>query len=199
MKRQAVKKATRARAGGGSPQQPPEGSRLAFANLQRAKRLNLALLKTITQATLAELPNVTAWDLGFYLVGARKMAGINESHLNHEGPTDVITFDYSERGTPSRERGARNAERGIENSKTLTLVGEVFICVDVAVTQAREFRTSWQAEIARYIVHALLHLCGYDDLTPAARREMKQHENRLVRHLARAFPLAAIARPRVSE
>ena len=148
-------------------------SSIGFSNLQRTKRLNTRLLKTITEATLAELPGVTGWSLTFYLIGAKRMADINEGHLGHEGPTDVITFDYS--------------ELVAQNSKRETLIGEIFICVDVAVTQAREFRTTWQSEVVRYIVHALLHLCGHDDLKPAARREMKRHENRLVRKLARRF------------
>jgi rRNA maturation RNase YbeY len=73
-------------------------------------------------------------------------------------------------------------------------VGDVFICVDVAVEQAREFRTTWQEELARYIVHALLHLCGHDDLAAAPRRRMKQAENRLVRQLSRQFRFNTLSR-----
>jgi hypothetical protein len=39
-----------------------------------------------------------------------------------------------------------------------------------AVQQAREFDTTWQEEVARYIIHSLLHLRGHDDLEPAKRR-----------------------------
>jgi probable rRNA maturation factor len=154
---------------------------LEFINRQRTTRLNVRRLKPIAEAALAEL-GVAGWDLTFSFVGARKMAALNQIHLGHEGPTDVITFDYS-------ERGARDAERGTGN----TLQGEIFICLAVAMAQAREFRTTWPAETVRYLVHALLHLCGYDDLQPAARREMKRHENRLVGRLARQFDFAALA------
>ena len=162
---------------GANPSAPAR--ELTFANLQRAKTINRQLLRKITETALAEL-GVTDWNLTFYLVGAKKMAGINEGHMHHEGPTDVITFDYCE-----------HAIRNTQNA----LVGEVFICPDVAVTQAREFRTTWQSEIVRYIVHSLLHLCGHDDLKPAARREMKRHENRLVRKLAHQFDFAQVSRP----
>ena len=47
------------------------------------------------------------------------------------------------------------------------LHGEIFICVDEAVWQARKFRTSWQSEIVRYLVHGVLHLLGHDDSRPA--------------------------------
>jgi ssRNA-specific RNase YbeY (16S rRNA maturation enzyme) len=44
------------------------------------------------------------------------------------------------------------------------------------------------------VVHGILHLCGHDDLEPAARRAMKREENRLVRWLGRTYPPAAIER-----
>jgi probable rRNA maturation factor len=154
-------------------------STIEFVSEQRAKRLDLRLLKHITHAALAELPGVTGWNLTFHLVGAKKMAAINETHLGHAGPTDVITFDYLENAT-------RHAPR--------VLHGEIFICVPVAITQAREFQTDWQSEVIRYIVHALLHLCGYDDLNSTARRVMKRHENRIVQKLARQHRFTALGK-----
>jgi len=149
---------------------------LTFSNRQRTHPLNARLLRQITEAALGQLPSVSDWDLTFYFVGARRMAEINETHLGHPGPTDVITFDYNDPEVPSR------------------ICAEVFICVDVAIEQAREFRTTWQAEVVRYLVHSILHLCGHDDLQPAARRKMKQVENRLVAKLSRQFKLATLAR-----
>jgi len=156
-------------------------STLKFENKQRTKPVNRALLKEIALTALAEL-GIAHWDLTFYLVDAKRMAEINETQMGHEGPTDVITFDYSDPVPRSAFRTPRS------------LLGEIFICVDVAVSQSREFRTTWQSEVVRYIVHALLHLCGHDDLKPVARREMKRHENRLVRKLGRDFTFTKIAR-----
>ena len=154
-------------------------SMLQFANQQRTRPLDKRHLQAITEAALAEL-GVAKWNLTFYFVNAKRMAEINEAHMHHEGPTDVITFDYGENGT-------RNTQHVFH--------GEIFICIDVAVTQAREFRTTWQSEVVRYIIHALLHLCGHDDLQPAARRKMKRVENRLVRKLARRFHLGTLSKP----
>jgi rRNA maturation RNase YbeY len=63
-----------------------------------------------------------------------------------------------------------------------------------AVKQAGEFKTTWQSEVVRYAVHALLHLRGYDDLQPAKRRVMKREENRLMRELAKRFDLREVER-----
>jgi rRNA maturation RNase YbeY len=86
-------------------------------------------------------------------------------------------------GSPLPADGAHGVTRP-------TLHGELFICVDEAVLQAKNFKTSWQSEIVRYVVHGVLHLLGHDDLKPGLRRKMKREENRLVRLLARRFSLA---------
>jgi len=75
------------------------------------------------------------------------------------------------------------------------LHGEVFVCLDEAVTQARRFRVTWQSELVRYVVHGVLHLLGYDDLNPRARRRMKAAENRLMRRLARQFAIPDLGSP----
>ncbi len=73
------------------------------------------------------------------------------------------------------------------------LHGEIFICIEDAVRQAREFRTTWQSELVRYLIHGVLHLIGYDDLTAADRHVMKREENRLLRTLSRQFSFRDLA------
>ncbi len=73
-------------------------------------------------------------------------------------------------------------------------MGELFVCVDEAMTQAKRFRCTWQAEIVRYIVHGVLHLLGHDDLKPEPRRRMKREENRLVRRLGAKNSFAQLSR-----
>jgi probable rRNA maturation factor len=153
---------------------------LVIANRQRKKKINSRRLREITDALLAELKIMDA-ELGINLVGAREMALVNETFLQHEGATDVITFDHTEK-------------RGVKGGKQKQIHGELFICVDVAVAQAKEFKTDWQSEVVRYVVHGVLHLLGYDDLKPALRRAMKREENRLVRRLEKRFSLAQVSR-----
>jgi probable rRNA maturation factor len=151
---------------------------IIIANRQRAKKIDSQLLKEIVSAIFAEL-KIENGALEINLVGAREMAEINWKFLRHEGSTDVITFDYTEK---------RKAESG----KRKVLHGELFVCVDETVSQAKNFKTNWQSEIVRYIVHGVLHLLGHDDLKPELRRKMKRAENLLVRKLAKKFSLAQI-------
>ena len=156
---------------------------LALLNRQRTKKINTRLLKEIVQEVFAELKieSVESVELGISLVGAREMTLLNETFLKHEGSTDIITFDYQEPGTGSRK-------------PELKLHGELFICVDEAILQAKRFRSTWQSEIVRYVVHGILHLLGHDDLKPALRRRMKREENRLVRRLSRKISFAQLSR-----
>ena len=130
----------------------------------------------ITESLLEQLASQEGYELGVHIVGAREMARINEQFLQHEGSTDVITFNYR------------------EGKNTRPLLGEIFICIDDAMKQAKEFRTTWQSELVRYVVHGVLHLLGYDDLKPDLRRVMKREENRHVNSLSREFDLGKLQR-----
>lgn len=149
---------------------------LTIASRQRACAVDRRLLRRIARTLLTELVPDSDCDLGVCLVGASEMTRLNETFLHHAGPTDVIAFDYS----PHARRPA---------SKPFQLHCEIFICVDEAVAQARRFRTSWQAEVVRYLIHGLLHLRGYDDATPARRLKMKREENRLLHKINARFRL----------
>ena len=149
---------------------------LSFQNRQRTRPLHLPLLRRITRHILETELAVPAYELGFQFVEPARMARVNEHFLQHAGSTDVITFDHGD--------GAADS----------ALHGEAFICVADAVQQAREFGTIWPAEVVRYIIHALLHLRGHDDLQPTRRRVMKRKENRLLKKVESQFNLRALAR-----
>jgi rRNA maturation RNase YbeY len=114
--------------------------------------------------------------LAVYFVCAAEMARLNEQFLGHAGSTDVLTFNYQE--GPAQDAWS----------------GEIFVSVDDAVASAPRFRASWQLELARYLVHGVLHLRGYDDGRAAARREMKREENRMLKALSRSFDWSKLER-----
>jgi rRNA maturation RNase YbeY len=155
---------------------------IVIANRQRTKKIN----------TQPPAPKENHWRIvcGIENCGSgtrhqscrrEKMALVNRGFLQHEGSTDVITFDHAEKRSGKRKSGIK-------------LHGELFICVDEAILQAKNFKTSWQSEIVRYIVHGVLHLLGHDDLKPAFAAQNETRGKRLVRRLARKFSLAQISR-----
>lgn len=149
---------------------------LFIQNRQRTRKIESGFLREIVQSLLQDCLHLETYDLGIYLVGEQEMARVNKKFLQHNGPTDVITFDYRDSNRP------------------LVPAGELFICVAVALRQGKEFRTTWQSETVRYIVHGILHLLGYDDLSPKDRIVMKRRENRLVTELKLRFRLENLGR-----
>ena len=171
---------------------------LAFRNRQRDRALNLPLLRRVTRHLLCEEFKVTDCELCFHFVAPEEMAELNWQFLQHEGSTDVITFDHSNLGAPVSKpaRGLKGHQRADLEIGAPRLHGEIFISVADAVKQARAFRTTWQSELVRYIIHALLHLRGHDDLQPAKRRVMKREENRLIKLATARLQLRDLARTR---
>lgn len=149
---------------------------ITLRNRQRQRRINRPLLARLLRCLIESRLGRRDCELAFHLLSARAMAELNWRHLRHPGSTDVITFPYS------------------DPAGTEPLVGDVFICIDEAVAQAAAFKTTWQSELVRYAVHAVLHLQGHDDLDAARRRTMKRAENRLLRELTSRFSLQSLGR-----
>jgi rRNA maturation RNase YbeY len=153
-------------------------SELYVRNRQRTRPVDLKLLQKIA-AGLVPKTCPSEFRVGILLVGEREMTRLNEAFLKHQGSTDVLAFGYA-------------------TGRSQSLHGELFLCVDEAVRQARVYGTSWQEELVRYLAHGLLHFQGYDDATAGQRRKMKAVENALLREVAQEFSLSRLARkPRV--
>jgi probable rRNA maturation factor len=165
-------------AGLGSQTPPSDKMNIAVANRQRTRKISLRLLKKFVNALLTEL-EIEKAEIGICLAAAPEMTRLNETFLKHKGSTDVITFDHS---VPSSQTPDTSPQ----------IHGEIFICVDEAVLQARKFGTSWQSEVIRYLVHGVLHLLGFEDSSAGARRKMKREENRRLREITHRFPLSKL-------
>ncbi|HET6249653.1 MAG TPA: rRNA maturation RNase YbeY [Tepidisphaeraceae bacterium] len=98
-------------------------------------------------------------ELSLALVGDARMSRLHEQFMNVSGPTDVLTFPL--------EFDAR------EN----VIAGEVIICVPEARRQGRLRKVPMERELLLYALHGMLHLCGFDDTTEAAFRQMHRKEN----------------------
>jgi rRNA maturation RNase YbeY len=89
---------------------------------------------------------------------------INLNYLQHNTYTDIITFDYSERGAVS---------------------GDLYISVEMVKENAKNLEISFQKELERVIFHGILHLLGYKDKTEEEKKFMRKEENRTFHRLGR--------------
>ena len=152
---------------------------VVIRNRQRGWQFRADIIQRFTDRLLREELRLNRASLGIAFLGADAMAKANQQFLSHTGATDVITFDHSEPDV---------------HATASSLHGEIFICLDDALAHARRFGTIWQSELTRYVIHGILHLRGYDDLSPELRRKMKREENRLLKGLTDRFDLSKLAR-----
>tara|TARA_B100001142_G_scaffold79841_1_gene80559 strand:+ start:399 stop:899 length:501 start_codon:yes stop_codon:yes gene_type:complete len=118
-------------------------------------------------------------ELGVFIIGPEEMAHLNYTSLKHKGATDVITLDYGDPG-PIPKSGP--------------ILGDLFICAAVAQENSIDFGTTCSHELARYLIHGILHLRGYDDKKIAARKIMIRKENLLMNEALKLFHLSCLVK-----
>ncbi len=138
---------------------------LSISNRQRGIRLDLTTIRSTVSSALPDCLAVTGPDhppvlpgldeVTVAIVSARTMAIMHRDFLGIDGPTDVITFPY----------------------------GEIIVCADVAADYGIDYGTSAGDEVTLYIIHGLLHLNGFDDVTASSARRMRTRQTKI---LARA-------------
>lgn len=97
-------------------------------------------------------------EISVALLGDEEIAELNRTYLDHQGPTDVISFPLHESGQPP--------------------LGDVYIGLPQALRQADELGVPGDEEVLRLAIHGTLHVLGYDhppgedrEHTPMYRRQ----------------------------
>ena len=130
-------------------------------NAQRSVPVSLSRLQSFARIALdfgwrhrrrkAEISSMSSVSVS--IVSDRRMRQLHERFCGVRSPTDVLTFQH----------------------------GEIVISAQTAARQAREFRSTLEREIRLYLLHGLLHLCGYDDNNPRNRAIMQRVQRRLLK------------------
>lgn len=137
--------------------------RVKIANQQEAVPLDFARLRETARVVL-EGEQIKEAEISLAFVDNSTIHRLNKQFLNHDEPTDVLSFPLS----------APNARK---------LEGEIVIGAEVAKVQAEERGHDVGAELALYVIHGLLHLCGYDDHEPDDIKRMRESERYFLREL----------------
>jgi len=99
-------------------------------------------------------------DITYIFCSDSEILRINQFYLKHDYYTDIITFDYS------------------EGDK---LSGDLFISLETVKTNSEKFKTEFDEELRRVMIHGVLHLCGYEDKTPEKKKIMREKEDDALR------------------
>jgi probable rRNA maturation factor len=126
-------------------------------NAHRGYRIEKKKVQAYVKRVLGRTPAT----ISVVFVNSHRCKAINRTFLNHNYVTDVISF--------------------VLETKPV-LEGEIYVNLDRAKQQAREYGVSFSNEVARLVIHGALHIIGYDDTTSAQRKKMKAVEDQHVRY-----------------
>ena len=146
----------------------------------RPSRLNLPNLKlTVQQASDRDAPSraaIRCWikaalesgaEITVRFINEPEARRLNEKFRGRDYATNVLSFLY-QAGPP--------------------FSGDIALCLPLARKEARELRISVEARIAHLLVHAALHLQGYDHEVEEEAEAMEQMETEILRKLGFSDP-----------
>jgi rRNA maturation RNase YbeY len=116
-------------------------------------------------SSMQETEKVTFGEIEIVLMNRHRLREYNKSHLKHDYETDIITFDLSEPGQ---------------------IGGQLMISPEVILENSGRFKTEFEAEFLRVIIHGLLHLTGYDDNDASSKKKMRKKENEYLKIIENA-------------
>ncbi len=157
----------------------------------------------IVARALAAVRAPTAATISVILTDDAEIATLNQEHLGHEGPTDVLSFPMLEAAAfpgrvvePDLAAAARHpGEPGIAAAAAFVLpprarlhLGDIVVSVERAIEQAASGRGGqtgdrrWAArdELRLLLTHGTLHVCGWDHATPAEEAAMRRLEREIL-------------------
>jgi len=134
---------------------------VAVANRQQRLEIDRRLLCEAVRNVLAEA-GIRRGRVSVAVVDDVEMQRLNRQFLDHDYPTDVLSFLL--------EPSPRQFE------------AEIVVSADTAALQAREYGWAVDDELLLYVIHGSLHLVGHDDHDPRQRAAMRAQERE---HLAR--------------
>lgn len=94
-------------------------------------------------------------EVSVVLVDDLFISRLNLKYHHRRGPTDVLSFPFDHE----------------------ELLGDVYINLDAARRQAKEYGHNLTREVRLLLIHGILHLCGYDDQEEEKRKRMRAKEN----------------------
>jgi probable rRNA maturation factor len=127
---------------------------IEISNRQTALSADIGRMRGAVAAVLEEEGLADA-AINIALVDDPTIHDLNRRFLNHDEPTDVLSFVLDDAD-------------GLE--------GDVIVSVETAIRSAAHYHWPAADELLLYVIHGTLHLVGYDDLDPVSRAEMRSRE-----------------------
>jgi len=157
-----------------------ENYQILISDQQSAVTVSEKELLRVAMFTL-QSEGVVRAEISVALIDDPAIHQLNREYLQHDYPTDVISFLLD--SGDADPRGVVNPAATGRRGHGKWLAGDVVLSGDTAVREAAEYGWEARSEACLYLVHGLLHLCGYDDLTDDEQQIMRSREREILREL----------------
>jgi len=105
---------------------------------------------------------------------------VNREFRQIDRPTDVLSFPAVPFTAPVSYGILEEDESYFDMDTGELLLGDIMISVDRVYAQAEEYGHSVKREFAFLVAHSMLHLLGYDHMTPEEASVMEQHQEEIL-------------------
>lgn len=136
-------------------------------------------LKNIAKKVLKGELDTSAFqniELSIAFIGSGRMRKLNRQYRGKNRVTDVLAFPESEIVFEKFKIGPLKKIKGL---------GEIIICLREVKKNSRKFESSFEKELARVLVHGLLHLLGHDH--EKSEKKAKEMEEKQKQYLSKVF------------
>jgi probable rRNA maturation factor len=164
--------------------------RTTFGNLQKEVEIDKARVRKLV-SDLAREEGIRGGEVALVFIEDAYIRELKGRYLGVRRATDVLAFPLAEepRGVAPDEDSDRDRKSaGRSDWKAAPnvhvhddLLGEIYVSTERAIDQARRNHVGLSEEIARLIVHGLLHLFGHRDDSPSSRRKMIRRQEAFLR------------------
>ena len=110
-----------------------------------------------------------SYEVSLYLVDDREMRRLNLEHRGLKRTTDVLSFPQFQ-----------SLDAIIPGPNGVALLGDIAISMETLARRCNNRGDDQGREMARLLVHGMLHLIGFDHASDTARREMRQMEDGVI-------------------
>ena len=136
--------------------------KITIKNLQNKLPVRQTKIKNLILRVIKKERAGRAGWINLCFVDNRRIKKFNAKFLKTNSTTDVLAFNL-----------------GNKKRKNIILA-DIMISTDIAISQARKFKTTPEYELLLYIVHGILHILGYNDQTASGAKLMRKKENQYV-------------------
>lgn len=139
--------------------------------------VTISYLNKVYTAACRHLSWEPSGELHLAFVSTNKSRQLNKQFANNDYPTDVLSFNYTEYSQPCSDTTLPKQN----------VYGEIVICTDVAIQNAKTNKVDLRTEISLLLVHALIHLSGADHQTSKDKASFSDIQNGIIKSLNLEF------------